>query len=386
MDVGGAPLDRLSDDLVDELDDRRVIGRLVQVDDLRHALLGLVGLPVGVGDDVLEAIKARDQGGDVLGRGDRDAYLVAGHDRDVVDRQDVRGIGHRHQQRALVGERDGHRLVALGGGRGDEVGGGHVDREHAEIEMIQAIALGERAREAVVGERAAFEQDALGSRAKAARALDRLVDLPARGQPHIDDHVGQEARGGAAAAGPGDAGPLALARSRSRTGLLVHSGRERRLRLLGLVDRHVPVESDLAVESNLSVQCDLRVDGNLPVERDLRVERDVLAERDTVVRRHAVVGRDGPLDFDDRIAGRVRRIADAEDRVQVGAGLLRRFAHRGRAFAVRGEATRKALEGSPPAMEVRRSGPAGWSAWLIATAFQDARPRPTTCPGVDLRR
>ena len=65
---------------------------------------------VGVGDDVVEASQAQDQAGDVIGRGDRDAHLVAGHDRDVIDGQDVGGVGHRHQQRALVGERDGHGL------------------------------------------------------------------------------------------------------------------------------------------------------------------------------------------------------------------------------------------------------------------------------------
>ena len=40
VDVGGAPLDRLGDDLVDELDDGRVLGGLVQRDDL-GVFLGL---------------------------------------------------------------------------------------------------------------------------------------------------------------------------------------------------------------------------------------------------------------------------------------------------------------------------------------------------------
>ena len=73
-------------------------------------------LAVLLGDDVLEPVQPRDQRGDVLRRRDRDAHLVAGHDRDVVDRQHVRRVGHRDQQRALVGERHRHRLVALGGG------------------------------------------------------------------------------------------------------------------------------------------------------------------------------------------------------------------------------------------------------------------------------
>ena len=101
VDVGGALLDRLRDDLVDQLDDRRVVGGLAQVDDLGGvALFLLLDLAVLLGDDVLEPVQARDQVGDVLRRGDRDAHLVAGHDRDVVDRQHVRRIGHRDQQRA----------------------------------------------------------------------------------------------------------------------------------------------------------------------------------------------------------------------------------------------------------------------------------------------
>ena len=39
VDVGGAALDRLADDLVDELDDRRVFVGLVERDDLAAVLL-----------------------------------------------------------------------------------------------------------------------------------------------------------------------------------------------------------------------------------------------------------------------------------------------------------------------------------------------------------
>ncbi len=99
----------------------------------------------GLADDVFEPVQARDQRGDVVRRRDRDADLVAGHDRDVVDREHVRRVGHRDQQRALVGERDRHRLVALGDGRADEVGRGHVDLEDAEVEVVEPVALGERA-------------------------------------------------------------------------------------------------------------------------------------------------------------------------------------------------------------------------------------------------
>ena len=77
--------------------------------------------------------------------------------------------------------------------------------------MIQAVALRQRARQPVLGQRAAVEQHSLGHRAGAARGLDRLLYLRACDQAHVDDHVGEEARGGATARGPGDARAPALA-------------------------------------------------------------------------------------------------------------------------------------------------------------------------------
>jgi hypothetical protein len=84
-----------------------------------------------------------------VGRSDRHTYLVAGHDGHVVHREHVGGVGHREQQGALVYERHRHRLVALGGGVDDEVGGAHVHREHVEVEVVEAVALGQRSGQTV---------------------------------------------------------------------------------------------------------------------------------------------------------------------------------------------------------------------------------------------
>ena len=109
MDVGGSELDRLGDDRVHELDDRRVLGGLAQVDDLGGA--GLVLLLDRLLDGVIEAVQLGDQRGDVLARGDGRADLEPGHDGHVVDREHVGRVGHGHEQRAIVDERDRYRVV-----------------------------------------------------------------------------------------------------------------------------------------------------------------------------------------------------------------------------------------------------------------------------------
>ncbi len=195
----------MGDDLVDELDDGGVVRCLAQVDDVGAGLLGLFGGGGVAGDDVLQARHARDQIGDRVGRGDRHAHLVAGHDRYVVDGQHIGGVGHRQQQRALVHERYRHRLIALGGAVDDQVGSAHVDREDVEVEMVQAVALGKRPGKAVGGDRSTCQQHALGRDAFVARGLDCALDALARGEAHVANYIGQETCGGAAPAGAGDA-------------------------------------------------------------------------------------------------------------------------------------------------------------------------------------
>jgi hypothetical protein len=190
--VGGALLDRLRDDAVDELDDRRVLGGLEQVDDLGALfLLLLVRRRL---DHVVQPRQARDQRADVLARGDGGAHLVAGHQRDVVDGEHVGRVGHRDEQRPVADELHRHGVVALGRRRGDQVGRPHVDVEDGEVEVVQPVALRDRAGEPVLRERARLQQDLLGQRAPGAGGLDGLLDAVARGEPELDDDVGQEAR------------------------------------------------------------------------------------------------------------------------------------------------------------------------------------------------
>jgi hypothetical protein len=105
----------------------------------------------------------------------------------------VRGVRHR-QQRALVGEGDGDRLIALGNRDADQVGGRHVHREHRQVEVLEAVALGQRTGQAVLGQLAVVQQLALGRRSRVARNLERVVDDLARGEAELDDHVVKAAR------------------------------------------------------------------------------------------------------------------------------------------------------------------------------------------------
>ena len=103
VQVGRALLDGLADELVDEPDDGRVVGGLVQVDD--RGVRPRPGLVVAaVAHHVADPREARDHVDDVLAGRDRDADLVAGEDRDVVDGVHVRRVGHRDEQRAFADE------------------------------------------------------------------------------------------------------------------------------------------------------------------------------------------------------------------------------------------------------------------------------------------
>ena len=138
---------------------------------------------------VLGVLQALEQPLDVAAGGHRGPHLVAGHDRDVVDREHVRGVGHRDQQRAFGDERHRYGLVALDGGRGDELGRVGVDLVVAQRDVVEAEALRDRARELVVGDRALRQQDALGRRSGGMRLRDGVVHDRAFDEGEVDEDV-----------------------------------------------------------------------------------------------------------------------------------------------------------------------------------------------------
>ena len=61
--------------------------------------------------------------------------------------------------------------------------------------MVETEALGDRASELVVGDRAVLEQQPLGQRARVLGARDGLVHDPLLDEAEVDDHVGEHAAG-----------------------------------------------------------------------------------------------------------------------------------------------------------------------------------------------
>ncbi len=124
--------------------------------------------------------------------GDRDLAVEPGHHLDVVDRQHVGRVGHRQNQRLLVDVADRDRLVAPRGGHREQVRGAHVDLVEAEVEVVEAVALGDRPRELIAVDHLVLAQERFGGPAGAARLVDHLVDALASRVAELDDHVGDE--------------------------------------------------------------------------------------------------------------------------------------------------------------------------------------------------
>ena len=143
VDVRGALLDRLGDDRVHELDHRRVLGGLADVGDRAPSSSSSSSTASATASSrrLMRPISA----GDVVGRGHDRAHLVAGHQLQVVERQHVRRVGHRHQQRAVVVEADRHGVEAARGLGRDQVHRRQVGAVDLQVDVVEAEALGDRA-------------------------------------------------------------------------------------------------------------------------------------------------------------------------------------------------------------------------------------------------
>ena len=112
VDVGGPVRDRLGDEQVDELDDRGVVDDLLDAGE-RVVFLVVVERVSQLVERLIAAVVAVDRRHQVGLGGDDGLDVAAGQRADVVDREDVRRVGHRDDQPAvLVADRE--RDVAAG--------------------------------------------------------------------------------------------------------------------------------------------------------------------------------------------------------------------------------------------------------------------------------
>src|SRR4051812_19875303 len=153
VDVGGALLDGVEEDEVHELDDRRVGGALLEVDDVLVVVV-VVDLDLALFEPLhhlvvrggLVGVVALQGLLDGLLGGDNDFDVVAGEELDVVDGVDVRRVAHRQDEGVA---RAVHRnaLVLLGHVPGDELHHLRVDVEFLQVDRRNAVLLREEAGE-----------------------------------------------------------------------------------------------------------------------------------------------------------------------------------------------------------------------------------------------
>ena len=178
--------DGLGHDRVDELDDGRVLERGFEVVLLTFAPLGCLGRQLF--DVGIQAGELRDRGFDVCRGGDHRLHVAAGDRPDVVERVDVRGIGHRDQQ-LPVAIADGQRPVPPREGFGEQRGGGRIDLRVGQVDELEADLFGERADEVGLPDHAEVDQHPAESFGCLLMLLEGSVELLRRDEAEFDQDL-----------------------------------------------------------------------------------------------------------------------------------------------------------------------------------------------------
>ena len=191
VDVRRVLLDRVGQDQVHELDDGRVLAGLRELVDVDVVVLGDQRdvRVVEVGHHVFEGrglvVVAVDRAADRLFGGDDRLDVVAGQELDVVEREDVRGVRGRDDQRR-AGAIDGHDAVLGRDVLGNQLDHGGLDFELVEIDRRNAVVARHEIRELVLvqeAQRRDLRAEAAALRADVVAGLGELF----RGQQIFAD-------------------------------------------------------------------------------------------------------------------------------------------------------------------------------------------------------
>ncbi len=184
VNVGSAVLRRLRDEHVDELDDRRVLDDIGDVPEIGVVVLFVRGRLHDRVDIAVDAEEVLDRLHDLRGRGDDHLHFGFRHRLDVVDREDVRRVGHRDDELAVF-PRDRDRLVSPRDRLCDERRDRGVDDAVRQVDELEPDLVRERTDELGLGDDALLDQ-------QAPEGLARLVLL---GRSRVELCFGEETFG-----------------------------------------------------------------------------------------------------------------------------------------------------------------------------------------------
>ncbi len=164
MYVAGFALDGVGQDEVDQLDDRRVFRGLLQRRYIHilmvchHFHVFQVQAVHHVGKRGRLVVEPVDRGLDAAVRGDHHLHVVAGHELDVVDGEDVGRVAHGQDERG-TGPVDRDRLVFLHHLHRDQLDHGRIDVEIGQVDGGDAVLLGKERRKFRLADESFLDED-----------------------------------------------------------------------------------------------------------------------------------------------------------------------------------------------------------------------------------
>src|ERR1039458_9443159 len=204
VDVACAALHRIAQNHVDQLDDRSFVGRFLQFGQLHLLLFRLQfdvavahlrhrlhhGLKIFFLGRTVGLFNSRQDG---AFRGDDRLDIEAGHELDIVHREDVGGIDHRDSERgAHAAQRKN--LVALGGLERNQLDDCRINLEVGKVDGGNTILAGEEIGDVLVREEAKLHQGRPQATALLLLDLTRLFQLLWGNDLLFDEKVTQPLR------------------------------------------------------------------------------------------------------------------------------------------------------------------------------------------------